>query len=146
MKRLFIAVGLLAVLGLPAIASAHRPAVRAEKEGILFHARDYSTGRAANLPRSTPLKCFVVDIATVVKGSRWAGWTFSRYAYANMSNQRRCNTGNGWSIYHKIRGRWNVLWSGDEGYPPTHTTHYGSSVYPAVPRAIAKDVKAGLSY
>lgn len=145
MKRLLIAGSMLAVLSVPATASAHRSAVRAEKEAILFHARDYRDGANASEPRSTPLKCFVVDIATVVKGSRWGGWTFSAYAYASMHNQLQCHAGNGWGVYHKIKGRWYALWEGDEGYPPTRTTHYGSDTYLGVPRAVAKDIRAGLT-
>jgi hypothetical protein len=109
-------------LVLPAAAAAHRPATGAETRAMLT---------AGGEARSVPLQCFAADISTVVPGSQWGAWSYSPYA-ARPSNQRRCETGNGESIEHKVGGRWHVLWSGDEGYPQD------------VPRRIAKDLLAGI--
>lgn len=54
MKRLIIAVITVAALSLPAVAAAHRRAVKSEAQGMLFHARDYRDGENASEPRSTP--------------------------------------------------------------------------------------------
>jgi hypothetical protein len=113
---------IVVALVLPAVAVAHRPATGAETRAML------SAGGEA---RSVPLRCFAADISTVVPGSQWGAWSFSRYAI-RPSNQRRCETGNGESIEHKVARNWHVLWSGDEGYPQN------------VPRRIAKDLLAGI--
>jgi hypothetical protein len=134
---------LLLTLGLAGTAWAHRGAIRAEKVAMIFHASGrYYGGGSVSEPRSTPLRCFLADIATVVKGSQWGAWTFSRYAF---SHERRCHTGNGIAIEHKIGKRWYVLWEGSEGYPPTHNKHEGSFTLHGVPRAVVKDLDTGLN-
>jgi hypothetical protein len=126
-------------LALPAAASAHRPAGRAAMAAMLYDAsgRYYYHAKVA-VPRSAPLRCFVADIATVVKGSRWGAYSYSRYAAHHL---RQCRSGNGYVIVHKVGNRWYVLWQGSEGYPPTHS---GGGLT-GVPRAIAKDLVSGLS-
>ena len=135
---------LLALL-LPVAAWAHRPANGAEKAAMIYHAsaRYYGAGNPDE-PGSAPLRCFVADIATVVKGSQWGAWSFSAYA-TEPSHQTQCRTGNGMSIEHKLGKRWYVLWEGDQGYPPTHDKREGSITLQAVPRAIAKDLEAGIT-
>lgn len=132
-------------LALPAAASAHRAASSAEKAAMIYHAsgRYYGAGFASE-PRSAPLRCFVADISTVVRGSRWGAWSFSRYAI-EPKHVRQCRTGNGMSIEHKIGRRWYVLWEGDQGYPPTHNRREGSITLQGVPRAVAKDLDAGIT-
>ena len=128
----------LAALALPAAATAHRPASRREKAAMLYQPSGRYWGNApVAVPRSTPLRCFVTDIATVVKGSRWGASANSSYA---VHHQGRCHTGNGYIVEHKIGRRWYVYWEGSGPYPPTHG-RYGSR---GVPRAIARDLKAGL--
>jgi hypothetical protein len=132
-------------LVLPVAASAHRSAVRSEKVAMVYDASArYYGGGDENEPRSAPLRCFVADIATVAKGSRWGAWSFSTYA-TNPEHAQQCRTGNGMSIEHKIGNRWYVLWEGDEGYPPTHNKQEGSIKLQGVPRAIAKDLEAGIT-
>lgn len=147
MKRLMrpAMIGVVAVLLLaPAAASAHRSAIRAEKIAMVYQASGrYLGGAPVAEPRSAPLQCFTADITTVVKGSTWGAWGFSRYAY-EFSHQIQCNAANGITIEHKIGKRWYVLWQGSEGYPPTHNTKVGSVTLRAVPRAVAKDLMAGL--
>ena len=79
-----------------------------------------------------------------MKGSTWGGWSFSHYA-DQPSHEHQCRTGNGVTIEHKIGQRWYVLWEGSDGYPPTHDTKVGPLTLKAVPRAVAKDIIAGLS-
>jgi hypothetical protein len=132
-------------LAVPAAASAHRPAVRGEKVAMIFHASArYYGGGNVNEPRSAPLRCFVADIATVRKGSRWGAWSFSSYAI-QPKHERQCRTGNGMSIEHKIGRRWYVVWEGDQGYPPVHNKHEGPITLQGVPRAVAKDLEAGIT-
>jgi hypothetical protein len=140
------AVGVVVLaLAMPAAASAHRPAIRAEKAAMVYHASArYYGGGNVNEPRSAPLRCFVADIATVANGSRWGAWSFSAYAI-QPTHQRQCGTGNGMSIEHKIGNRWYVLWEGDQGYPPVHNKHEGSLTLQGVPRSVAKDLEAGIS-
>jgi hypothetical protein len=132
-------------LALPAAASAHRAATSPEKAGMIYNAsgRYYGAG-LDNEPRSAPLRCFVADISTVVRGSRWGAWSFSRYAI-EPKHERQCRTGNGMSIEHKIGSHWYVLWEGDQGYPPTHNRREGSITLQGVPRAVAKDLEAGIT-
>ena len=132
-------------LALPVAASAHRAAVSAEKAAMIYTAsgRYYGAGYD-NEPRSAPLRCFVADISTVVRGSRWGAWSFSRYAI-EPKHEQQCRTGNGMSIEHKIGRRWYVLWEGDQGYPPTHDKREGSITLQGVPRAVAKDLDAGIT-
>ena len=132
-------------LAVPAAASAHRGATRAEKAAMIYNAsgRYYGAG-FDNEPRSAPLRCFVADISTVVRGSQWGAWSFSRYA-TQPRHERQCRTGNGMSIEHKIGRRWYVLWEGDEGYPPTHDKREGSITLQGVPRTVAKDLEAGIT-
>jgi hypothetical protein len=131
-------------LAVPGVASAHRPAVSAEKTAMVYHASGrYYGGGSASEPSSAPPRCFVADVATVVKGSRWGAWTFSRYAY-QPSHQLQCRAGNGIAIEHKIGKRWYVLWEGDAGYPPTHNKPEGSFTLQGVPRTVSKDLWAGL--
>jgi hypothetical protein len=54
-------------------------------------------------------------------------------------------TANGISIEHKVGKRWYLLWEGDEGYPPTHNERDGSITLQGVPRAVAKDLEAGIT-
>jgi hypothetical protein len=132
-------------LALPVAASAHRPAISGEKAGMIYNASSrYYGGGNENEPRSAPLRCFVADIATVVKGSQWGAWSFSAYAIESK-HERQCRTGNGMSIEHKVGKRWYLLWEGDEGYPPTHNQKEGSITLQGVPRAVAKDLDAGIT-
>jgi hypothetical protein len=132
-------------LALPGAASAHRPAVRGEKAAMIYNASArYYGGSNENEPRSAPFRCFVADIATVVNGSRWGAWSFSAYAI-EPRHEQQCRTGNGISIEHKIGKRWYVLWEGDQGYPPTHNKQEGSITLQGVPRAVAKDLEAGIT-
>ncbi len=138
------AVSALCMLVLPALAGAHRPAVAAETRAMVYDASGrFYGGGSVDEPRSAPLACFEADIATVVGGSRWGGWGFSRYA-TEPAHEAKCRIANGITIEHKIRGRWYVLWEGSEGYPPTHTTKEGSRTLQGVPRAVAKDLARGL--
>ncbi len=131
-------------LALPVAASAHRVAVSAEKAAMIYNASGrYYGGGNENEPRSAPLRCFVADIATVVRGSQW-GASFSRYAI-EPKHQQQCRTGNGMAIERKIGTRWYVLWEGDQGYPPTHNKREGSITLQAVPRAVARDLEAGIT-
>jgi hypothetical protein len=129
---------------LPALAAAHRPAVRAETQAMVYSAsgRYFGGGRVSE-PRSAPLACFTADISTVVRGSQWGAWGFSKFATQPV-HEAQCRVANGVTIEHKIGGRWYVLWEGSEGYPPTRTTHEGSLTLQAVPRAVAKDLVRGL--
>lgn len=137
------AIGL--ALALPVAASAHRPATSGEKAAMIYNASArYYGGGNENEPRSAPLRCFVADIATVVKGSQWGAWSFSAYAI-KPKHEQQCRTANGMSIEHKVGKRWYVLWEGDEGYPPTHNKQDGSITLQAVPRAVAKDLEAGVT-
>lgn len=135
----FLAVGVVA-----GGASAHRAARPAESAAMIYHASGrYYGGGDVSEPASIPLRCFDADIATVRAGSNWGAWRFSNYAYESQ-HERLCGPGNGWSVEHRIRGRWYVLWEGDEGYPPTRNTREGRIVLQGVPRAIAMDLQAGL--
>jgi hypothetical protein len=141
--RATVIVGLLA-LAVPVLASAHRPAIKAEKTAMIYHASGrYYGGVSVSEPRSVPLRCFVADIATAVGGSRWGAWTFSRYA-DQLQHTQQCRTGNGIAIEHKIGKRWYVFWEGSDGYPPTHATKVGSFTLMGVPRAVTQDLMAGL--
>ncbi len=132
-------------LAMPAEALAHRPAVRGEKVAMIYNASARYYGAAnVNEPRSAPLRCFVADIATVGAGSRWGAWSFSAYAI-QPKHQHQCRTGNGISIEHKIGKRWYVLWEGDQGYPPVHNKKEGSITLQGVPRAVARDLEAGIT-
>jgi len=112
---------------------------------MIYHASArYYDGGNVNEPRSAPLRCFVADIATVGKGSRWGAWSFSAYAI-QPKHQQQCRTGNGMSIEHKIGKRWYVLWEGDQGYPPVHNKQEGSITLQGVPQAVAKDLEAGIT-
>jgi hypothetical protein len=140
------AVGAIALaLALPAAALAHRPAISGEKSAMIYNASSrYYGGGDENEPRSAPLRCFVADIATVVKGSQWGAWSFSAYAI-EPRHEQQCRTANGISIEHKVGKRWYLLWEGDEGYPPTHNQREGSITLQGVPRALAKDLEAGIT-
>lgn len=146
--RTACAAGVMAAVVLvsaPAVASAHRSAVKAETTAMVYDASGrYYGGGSVSEPRSAPLRCFVADIATVVKGSQWGAWSFSAYAI-EPQHQLECRAGNGASIEHKIAGRWYVLWEGDEGYPPTHDKREGSLTLQGVPRAVARDLLAGIT-
>jgi len=138
-----LAAGILMVL--PALAGAHRRAVRAETRAMVYHASGrYLGGGPVAWPRSAPLACFKADIATVVSGSRWGAWTFSKYA-TQPAHEAKCRIANGITIEHKIGGRWYVFWEGSAGFPPTHTTQVGEQTLQGVPRAVAKDLMRGLS-
>jgi hypothetical protein len=137
-------IGLAILITTPSIASAHRPAVRAEQIAMIYHASSrYYGGGSENEPSSAPLRCFVADISTVVKGSQWGAWSFSNYAI-EPAHQRQCRVGNGVAIEHKISGRWYVLWEGDEGFPPTRPTPSGRLTLQPVPRPVAKDLLSGI--
>jgi hypothetical protein len=137
-RLLGVALAIAAIVAVPATASAHRPASRRAKAAMIYDPSGRYWGNAPVAePRSIPRRCFVADIATVVKGSRWGAWSFSSYA---LHHQGRCHPGNGYVVEHKIGRRWYVYWEGSDLYPPTHG-RYGAR---GVPRAIAKDLKAGL--
>jgi hypothetical protein len=149
-NRLFNATsGVVVIMGvalvLPVAASAHRAAVNAEKAAMIYSASGrYYGGGDQNEPRSAPLRCFMADISTVVRGSQWGAWSFSRYAI-EPKHEQQCRTGNGMAIEHKIATRWYVLWEGDHGYPPTHNKRQGSITLQGVPRAVARDLEAGIT-
>jgi|GEM_PF-4096906 len=133
------------LLGSVGAAFAHRSTRNGELPAMVYDASGrYYGGLTVSEPRSVPQRCFVGDIATVVKGSRWGAWTFSSYAY-QPRHELKCRAGNGIVIEHKIGKRWYVFWEGSTGYPPTQTTRYGSLTLQGVPRSIAKDLYAGLS-
>jgi hypothetical protein len=138
-----IATALVVALSIPAAASAHRLATKAEAAAMIYSAsgRYYGNARVAE-PRSAPLRCFTADISTVVNGSRWGAWTFSEYAEAH---EQLCRIANGVTVEHKVRNQWYVFWEGSEGYPPTHKTRVGTLTLMGVPRAVAKDLDRGLS-
>ena len=139
------AVSAACLMVLPAVAVAHRAAIRAETRAMVYDASGrYWGGGSADMPRSAPLACFKADISTVVPGSQWGAWGFSRYA-TEPAHQAQCRIANGITIEHKIRGRWYVFWEGSEGFPPTHTTRIGSRTLQGVPRAVAKDLMRGLN-
>lgn len=146
MKRTVIPIiAVVVALAAAAQASAHRRANRAQTAAMVYDASArYYGGVSVREPRSAPLRCFTGVIATVVNGSRWGAWTFSHYA-DQPSHVAQCRTGNGVVIEHKIGQRWYVLWEGSAGYPPTHDTKVGSFTLKAVPRAVAKDLIAGLA-
>jgi hypothetical protein len=131
-----------AALSVPAAASAHRLATNGEAAAMIYSAsgRYYGNSKVAE-PRSAPLRCFSADISTVVNGSRWGAWTFSKYA---ETHEQQCRIANGITIEHKIGKQWYVLWEGSEGYPPTHKTRVGTLTLMGVPRAVAKDLTRGL--
>jgi hypothetical protein len=132
-------------LFVPGVAGAHRAAVQAETRAMVYDASGrFFGGGPVDEPRSAPLRCFTADIATVVRGSQWGAWRFSRYAQ-QPAHESQCRIANGITIEHKIQGRWYVLWEGSEGYPPTHTTREGSHTLRGVPRAVAKDLERGLN-
>jgi hypothetical protein len=123
-------------------ASAHRPAVGAEKDAMIYQASGrYFGGVAVAEPRSAPLKCFVADVSTVAGAGQWGAWTFSSFAGGHPGE---CRAANGVVTEHRIDGRWYVLWESSDGYPPTHNRRIGSHTYLGVPRSIAKDLVAGL--
>jgi len=145
-SRKFVAIFVIAVsaaFSIPAPASAHRLATKAEAAAMIYSAsgRYYGNAKVAE-PRSAPLGCFTADISTVVNGSRWGAWTFSKYA---ETHEQQCRIANGITIEHKIGNQWYVLWEGSEGYPPTHKTRVGTLTLLGVPRAVAKDLTRGLS-
>ena len=137
-----LVIALSVALAIPAAASAHRMATKSEAAAMIYSAsgRYYANGKAGE-PRSAPLRCFTVDIATVMKGSQWGAWTFSTYA---DTHEQQCRIANGITIEHKIGNRWYVFWEGSEGYPPTHKTRIGTRTLMGVPRAVAKDLVGGL--
>lgn len=136
---------LLFTLMATGVAFASRRSNTRELRAMVFTASGrYYGGLNVDEPRGTPLACFAGDISTVRKGSRWGAWSWSAYG-DQPANAQRCQTANGISIEHKIKGRWYVLWEGSEGYPPTHTTRVGSLILQGVPRAVAKDLIRGLS-
>ena len=137
------AIALAVALAIPAAASAHRLATKAEAGAMIYSAsgRYYGNAKVAE-PRSAPLRCFSADISTVEKGSRWGAWTFSKYA---LTHEQHCRIANGVTIEHRIGKQWYVLWEGSEGYPPTHATPVGTLTLMGVPRAVAKDLDRGLA-
>ena len=144
MKKLIaIAIAAVAVLAIPAVASAHRRATNAEKEALVYQASGRYFGNLnVDEPRSAPARCFRADIATVVKGSQWGAWTFAVYAY---QHEQACRAGNGIAVEHKIGRRWFVYWEGSAGYPPTHTKSYPNGFkLQGVPRNIFNDLEKGL--
>ncbi len=142
--RVGLGLGVILAIAIPASAAAHRPAVAAEKDAMVYHASGrYYGGVCVSEPVSVPSRCFTADISTVARGAQWGAYTFSRYA-DQSSHAQLCRTGNGVVIEHKIAGRWYVLWEGSDGYPPTRDTRSGSFTLKAVPRRVAKDLIAGL--
>ena len=134
----------LLLLAIPSAAFAHRPATKAEAKAMVYMASGQDYGHEpVGEPDSLPLRCFVGDIATVVRGSAWGAWTWSSYG-DQPAHARQCRTANGITIERKIGGRWYVFWEGSSGYPPTHTMTEGSLTLRGVPRTIAKDLIRGL--
>jgi hypothetical protein len=122
-------------LVLCAAAAAHRPAVRAEKAAMMYHAGSHYAGLPAkevDAPKAEPLRCAIADIATVVRGSRWGAWSFD----PRRTNDHGCRRwgSNGWVIEHKIGKRWYVLAEGSE--LPGHVA--------GVPHRVAVDLVKGL--
>jgi hypothetical protein len=123
-------------------ASAHRPAIGAEKGAMIHQASGrYFGGMAVAEPRSAPPRCFVADVSTVARDGQWGAWTFSSFAARHAGE---CRAVNGLVTAHRIDGRWYVLWESSDGYPPTHNRRIGSHTYLGVPRSIAKSLVAGL--
>jgi hypothetical protein len=115
MRLRFLPAAAFVALALPAAASAHRPAVRAEKEAMMYNAGSHYAGLSAkdvDVPRAYPLRCAIADIATVVNGSHWGAWSFNGSRYTSSGCKRWAS--NGWTIEHKIGRRWYVLAEGDE--------------------------------
>jgi hypothetical protein len=135
---------LLSFLVFAGAASAHRPAVKAEKNAMIYEAsgRYYHDLKVAE-PRSAPLKCFKADISTKQPGSTWGAWTFANTSYV-LHHQAECRAGDGIVFEHKIDGTWYVVWEDSDGYPPTHNETIDGYAYQGVPRSVAKDLAAGL--
>jgi hypothetical protein len=126
---LILTIALAAIMVAAPAALAHRLASNAERAAMLYHPgnRTGSPGPVAE-PKSFPARCALADIATVVKGSQWGGYTFNSHA-AGCSRFGF----NGVVVEHKIRGRWYVLWEGSDGTPSN------------VPRSIFTDISKGLA-
>jgi hypothetical protein len=93
-------------LAVPNVASAHRPASEAQRKGMVYQASGrYYGDISVSEPRSAPLRCFIADITTVVRGARWGAWTFSPYA-DQVKHSRQCITGDGIAVEHRIGKRW----------------------------------------
>ena len=110
MKVRAVLLAVVVTLVVPTVASAHRPAVRAEKAAMMYTAGSHYDGLSAkdvDRPRAYPMRCAVADVATVVKGSQWGAWAFN----ARLSHDRTCVRwgSNGWVIEHKIGRRWYVI-------------------------------------
>jgi hypothetical protein len=126
---LVLTIAVAAIMVVAPAAFAHRLATSAERAAMLYHPgnRTGSPGPVGE-PKSFPARCALADIATVVKGSQWGGYTFNSHATGCMRFGF-----NGVSIEHKIAGRWYVLWEGSEGTPSN------------VPRPIFNDISKGLA-
>jgi hypothetical protein len=130
MKRLIIILGFGAFAALPALALAHRPATRAEKSAMVYHAGNhYAPGVQVDEPRSFPLHCAKAVISTVVKGSQWGAYTL-----INNSHCRKYQGGDS-TFEHKINGRWYVVT--ERGAGPFFNVS-------GVPRRIGLDLLKGL--
>lgn len=119
----------------PTVASAHRPASRAEKAAMQYRAGshyDHQSAKDVDVPNAFPLRCAVADIATVVKGSRWGAWIFNSRLKRDPVCARWAS--NGWTIEHRIGRRWYVVAEGSEVY----------TGIPGVPQRIAADLLKGL--
>lgn len=137
-KRVAYALAGLVMLLVPSSASAHRSATRSETRALVYHSSGrYYGGIKVSESASVPLRCFIADISTAAKGSRWGAWAFSPYA-RQVGHAQQCRTGDGIAIAHKIGNRWYVYWEGSSGYPPTHDKKIGSWTLKAVPRAVAR--------
>jgi hypothetical protein len=109
----------------PAAASAHRPATRAEKTAIVYHASGALYGGGT-------LRCAIADVSTVVRGSQWAAWSFNgRLAF---DPQCRRWASNGSVILNKIGKGWFVMTEGSSFQFPV----------PGVPTRILLDLVRGL--
>ena len=102
---------------------------------MMYHAGsryDHLTAKDVDAPNVEPPRCALADSATVVPGSRWAGWEFN----SRLGHDPRCArwASNGWTMEHKIGSKWYVVAQGSE--IPTHV--------PGVPQRIALDVVRGL--
>jgi hypothetical protein len=125
---LVVTIAAAATMVIAPAAFAHRLATSSERAAMLYHPgnRTGSPGSVAE-PKSFPARCAYADIATVVKGSQWGGYTFNNHA-AGCSRFGF----DGVDIEHKIDGRWYMLWEGSDGFPTN------------VPRPIFNDISKGL--
>jgi hypothetical protein len=121
-----------AALAVPAVAQAHRPASRAQKTAMMYHAGSHYHHLSASqvdAPASYPLKCAIADVSTLNR--RWGAWAFN----GKMAHVAACRKwgSNGYVIEHKIGSRWYVITEGSTPGPIR-----------SVPRKVLFDLVAGL--